>query len=121
MAIPSLSVSAFIAAKYSLQRTVAVGVESATGIPTRAPIWNFRTQQIPILRAFALVAVMKALAREATSNYADASLDPRVRAGIACCVKAFLVQHCESTLSALSERCGAQGLFLHNQIAAVQV
>ncbi len=123
MEIPSLSVSAYIAAKYSLQRTVAVGPESATGAPTRAPIWTFRTQQIPILRAFALVEVMKAFAREAISMYTDVDSlpDPRVRAGIACCVKAFLIQQGEANLSALLERCGAQGLFLHNQIASALV
>jgi len=32
-----------------------------------------------------------------------------------------LVQQVEGSLPALSERCGAQGLFLHNQIAAVQL
>lgn len=121
-AIPSLSISAYIAAEYSLQRTVAVGPESASGPQVRMAIWTFRTQQIPILRAYAQLAVMKAFAREAISLYTDSKppLDPRVRAGIACCAKAFLVQQVEGSLPALSERCGAQGLFLHNQIAAVQ-
>ncbi|KLO15450.1 acyl-CoA dehydrogenase NM domain-like protein [Schizopora paradoxa] len=121
--IPSLSVSAYIAAKYSLQRTVAVGPDSASGPPTRAPIWNFRTQQIPILRAFAQVEVMKAFANEAITSYTNTktSLDPRTRAGIACCVKAFLAQQGEGSLSALSERCGAQGLFNYNQIASTQL
>lgn len=123
--IPSLSVSAYITAKYSLQRTVAVGPESASGPPTRAPIWSFRTQQIPILRAFAQVEVMKAFASEAIDTYSnpESPLDPRVRAGIACCAKAFLVQQSEGSLHvlALSERCGAQGLFHHNQIISVQV
>ncbi len=121
MAIPSLSISAYIAAEYSLRRTVAVGPESDPQI--RMPIWTFRTQQIPILRAYAQLAAMKAFAREAISLYTDSKspLDPRVRAGIACCAKAFLVQQVEGSLPALSERCGAQGLFLHNQIAAVQV
>ncbi len=115
VAIPALSVSAYIAAKYSLGRTVT----SSSG--TSAPLWSLRTQQISILRAFAQVAVMKAFAREAICSYRNIKLDHRVRVGIATCVKAFFVQQSQESLVELSEGCGAQGLFFHDQITSVQV
>ncbi|KLO09037.1 acyl-CoA dehydrogenase NM domain-like protein [Schizopora paradoxa] len=95
-AISAVSLSAFIAAKYSMQRTVTMYSNSGEAIAT--PIWTFRTQQIPILTCFARHAVMKAFAKEAISLFVDPNLDPRAQFGIA------------------SERCGAQGLYLHNQI-----
>ncbi|KLO15455.1 acyl-CoA dehydrogenase NM domain-like protein [Schizopora paradoxa] len=114
VAIPALSVSAYIAAKYSLSRTIP----SPSGTSS---LWSLRTQQIPILRAFAQVAVMKAFAREAICLYKDYKLDHRVRAGIATCVKAFFVQQSQESLVELSEACGAQGLFFHDQITSVQL
>ncbi|KLO09038.1 acyl-CoA oxidase, partial [Schizopora paradoxa] len=118
-AIPALSVSVYIAAKHSMQRTVTM--YSETGKPIATPIWSFRTQQVPIITSFARLAVMKAFASEGVSMYMDPSHDAHARFGIACCVKAFMVQQFQDSLPALAERCGAQGLYLHNQIYSVHL
>ncbi|TDL26559.1 acyl-CoA dehydrogenase NM domain-like protein [Rickenella mellea] len=115
LAVPTVAVGTHIAARYSMRRTI-------TG-PTGQPfsIWNFRTQQLPIVRALAQVYVMKAHALEAIRMFKDTDIDVRTRMGIAASVKAAMIQHTQSSLFALSERCGAHGLFEHNQIIATQL
>ncbi|KLO15452.1 acyl-CoA dehydrogenase NM domain-like protein [Schizopora paradoxa] len=115
MSIPTLSVSTFIAAKYSLQRTVT------SNSSEQVPIWSFRTQQIPIIRAYALLAVMKSFAREVIAMYTRPGIDSTVKSALVCIVKAFLVQQSQDRMLEMAERCGAQGLFLHNQIASLQL
>jgi len=85
------------------------------------PIIRFRTQQLPILHAVAQTIVLDAYGKDAVRRFLQPNLDPRVRHGIAAALKAAMVQHCQSTLYALSERCGAQGLFEHNQIIQSQL
>ena len=85
------------------------------------PIIELRTQQSPILHALAQVFVLEAYAKEAVEHFTNRDLDVRVRHGIAASTKAVMVYHCQRSLFDLSERCGAQGLFGHNQIIAAQV
>ncbi|KAH9930206.1 acyl-CoA dehydrogenase NM domain-like protein [Fomitopsis serialis] len=110
MAIPLLSVNAYLAARYSLRRLVT----GAGGAPVS--IMSFRTQHGPILHALAQVAVMKAHAKAAIDLYTDSSIDPRVRDGIAAAAKASMTRHAWASLSNLSERIGAHGVFEHNNV-----
>ncbi|KLO06946.1 acyl-CoA dehydrogenase NM domain-like protein [Schizopora paradoxa] len=136
LALPALSISTFIAARYSLRRTVtAPGGE-------QVPIWSFRTQQLPILHALAQLAVMRAHAGEAVRMVSEGlrgerseqreigvdgkgkegdCRDPRVRHAVGACLKAAFMQHGQGSLLGLMERVGAQGLFEENQIIAIQL
>lgn len=115
LAVPSLAVSTYVAAKYSMRRTVTDAVGQAR------PLWSFRTQQFPILHALSQVYVMRAYATEAIRLFKDDALDIRVRMGIASALKAVMTTQSQASLVLLSERCGAQGLFEHNQIISIQV
>lgn len=114
LAIPMMQTYATIGAMYSLRRHVGP-------LENRIPIMHFRTQQIPILTTTAQVYVMEAFARWATKLFRDTSLDTRVRHGIAAVLKAVMVQHSQASAIAISDRCGAQGLFAHNQISSTFV
>lgn len=113
--VPVMKVYATIAALYSLRRTV-VGRQN---VPT--PIFSFRTQQLPIFTAIAQTMVLEAFQRWAVTIFTDDTLDPRVRHGIAICLKAVMVQHSQAANLALSERCGAQGLMDYNQFPIIFV
>ena len=113
--VPMLAGATQICAMYSQRRLVT---KPDGGM---MPIWNFRTQQLPILQALSQVYVMKAHMLEATKLFTDKALDVRVRMGIAATVKASMVQQCQASFFALSERCGAHGLFQHNQIITTLV
>ncbi|KZT69853.1 acyl-CoA dehydrogenase NM domain-like protein [Daedalea quercina L-15889] len=110
LAVPLLSVNTYVAARYSLRRRVT----GSDGTPV--PIMSFRTQHGPILHALAQVAVMKAHAKAATELYRDTSIDPRVRDGVAAAAKASMTRHAWSSLSNLTERLGAHGLFERNNV-----
>lgn len=81
----------------------------------------FRTQQIPLVTAIAQVHVLQAYAQWAIKLFRDTSLPMRVRHGLATVLKAVMVQHSQAAALAISERCGAQGLFAHNQITNLHV
>lgn len=114
-AIPFVAVSAYIAAKYSLRRTIG----DPKGIVT--PIWKFRTQQLPVLHALAQVYVMKAYSKEMSFLYKDTTLDYRSRMGVSTALKVVIMCSTLKTLSSLEDRCGAQGLYAHNQIITKEV
>lgn len=104
LSITALKASVYVAGRYSLRRTVT----GADGAPM--PIIAFRTQQLPIFHTLAQVFVLEAYARDASEQFVNPDLDPRVRHGIAATLKAVMLQHCQSSLYSLAERCGAQGL-----------
>ncbi|KAF9069416.1 acyl-CoA dehydrogenase NM domain-like protein [Rhodocollybia butyracea] len=83
----------------------------------RMPIMNFRTQQIPIVNGIAHAYVLRAFGEWARSEFCNQDLDPRIRHGIAACSKAISVQLSQGAAMAISERCGAQGLFGVNQMS----
>jgi hypothetical protein len=116
--IPILKRAAYIAAKYSLRRRVG---GSYDGRAAPKPILSFRTQQRPILFALAQVTVWEAYADWSTKLFTDKSIDYSIRHGIATTFKAVLTQGTQSSLFALSERCGAQGLFEYNHIIENQL
>lgn len=113
--IPYLAVSAHIAATYSLRRKIGDPRGPLT------PIWQFRTQQLPVLHALAQVYVMKAFARETALRYNDKTLDWRTRMGLATTLKVMMVMTTSRMLASLEDRCGAQGIYAHNQIITKEV
>ncbi|OQD99089.1 hypothetical protein PENSOL_c007G03857 [Penicillium solitum] len=113
-AIPGLRCATFIVGKYSLRRTV-VGPE---GSPK--PIISFRTQQLPILHALAETAVMEPFANWITTKFSDTSLDFSVRHGLAVIFKGAVLQYTQKSFANLLERCGAQGVFMHNQLVEME-
>ncbi|KAH8093147.1 hypothetical protein BXZ70DRAFT_950310 [Cristinia sonorae] len=115
LSITALKASVYVAGRYSIRRTVT----GADGAPM--PIIAFRTQQLPIFHTLAQVFVLEAYAKSAAEQFISPNIDPRVRHGIAATLKAVMLQHCQSSLYSLAERCGAQGLFEHNQIIESQL
>lgn len=115
LGVPALQVSSYIAARYSLRRTVA----DADG--GRKPIMSFRTQRVPILTALAQSFVMKALHESAIPLYLDQTTDIRARNAIASIVKVVMIQHGQAANLGLGDRCGAQGLFEVNQLTGMFV
>ena len=112
LTVPTVAVSAYIAAKYSLRRHVA-GPDGR-----RIPIWSFRTQQLPILHALAEVFITEAYFKEVIRLFREGDIDVRVKMGLAACAKAAVVHRSQSSFFVLAERCGAHGLFEYSQIIA---
>ncbi|KAI0633863.1 acyl-CoA dehydrogenase NM domain-like protein [Trametes polyzona] len=112
LALPMMQCYTTIGALYSLRRKI--------GSPTnQVPILTFRTQHGPILTVAANAYVMQALQRWAIAQFCDQSQDMRVRHGIGAIFKAVMVQHSQKGALEVSERCGAQGLFAHNQMTCL--
>ncbi|TFY78617.1 hypothetical protein EWM64_g5393 [Hericium alpestre] len=111
MTVPSLEISSYIAARYSQRRTVAGGV----------PIISFRTQHAPILSALAQGFVVREFWKMCARVFSEAELDPRLLHAYATIFKVTTTQLVQAANLALSERCGAQGLFAHNQITLEHV
>ncbi|KAL0945547.1 hypothetical protein HGRIS_014708 [Hohenbuehelia grisea] len=111
-AIPILQMSAYIAGRYSQRRRVHNGGKLV-------PIISFKTQNAPILTALAQAAVLKAFFQTAIDIFTADAEDPRVKHGIAVIFKVTAIQHGQAANLELSERCGAQGLFHHNQLSAL--
>ena len=113
--IPALKCVTYILGKYSLRRTVGVANKE------QVPIFSFRTQQAPILHALAQLAVMEPFAEQIIAWYKDPSFRPEVRNGFVVILKAVFIQMAQQSIPQLVERCGAQGLFEHNQICDADV
>ena len=113
--IPALKCVTYILGKYSLRRTVSVANNE------QVPIFSFRTQQAPILHALAQLAVMEPFAKQIIAWYKDPSFRPEVRNGFVVILKAIFIQMAQRSIPQLVERCGAQGLFEHNQICDADV
>jgi acyl-CoA oxidase len=114
-AVSAMLLSVTIGAHYSLRRTVLGSSE------TPFPIINFRTQQIPIFTALAQGHVLRAFDTWAVRAFMESEADLRVRHGIAACFKVAVVQLCQAANLSVSDRCGVQGLFEHNQMSVLHV
>ncbi|KAK2051143.1 putative acyl-CoA oxidase [Colletotrichum caudatum] len=108
MGVSAIRVAGCIAAAYSRRRLV--------GDVKRLPIMQFSTQQRPILKALAHGEVLHAYARWSVGEFMNPRRNADVRRGIATVFKA-LVMRSSRLLSELTERCGWQGLYAHNQIS----
>ena len=115
-ALPILQCYATIGTLYSLRRCVG----PADHPEKRMPILSFRTQQVPILATTASVFVLQAFQQYTIKQFC-AARDSRVRAGIAGVFKSVMLQHSQQFALAVSERCGAQGLFAYNQFTSTHV
>ncbi|OKP12452.1 hypothetical protein PENSUB_1912 [Penicillium subrubescens] len=107
--IPYLKNLVYIVGKYNLRRTVT----GPGKIPI--PIINFRSQQIPILHAIAQIRVMEAFADYAITCFMN-STSTQGRQRLATILKASFIHNMEQCSASLPQRCGAQGMFKHNQI-----
>lgn len=114
LCIPSLQVTSYIAARYSLRRTIV----DASG--ASKSIISFQTQKQPILTAIAQSFVLCAMNKQAVAWFTNPKLDPRVQHAVATVHKAVVVQVAQTAIPALGDRCGAQGLFEANQFSALQ-
>ncbi|KAF6808256.1 hypothetical protein CSOJ01_07669 [Colletotrichum sojae] len=108
--IAAMKIAGSIAAIYSQRRRVGVGRDGKT-----MPILGFSPQQRPILKALAHAEVLHAYAQWTIQEFMNTSRDLDVRRGLAAAFKA-LVLRSAGVMTQLVERCGAQGLFAHNQI-----
>jgi acyl-CoA oxidase len=115
VSISMLLLCVTIGARYSLRRTVLGSSQ------TPIPIITFRTQQIPIFSALAQAHVLRAFDTWAVTQFMNTEADHRIRHGIAACFKVAAVQLCQAANLSISERCGAQGLFDHNQMSGLHV
>ncbi|KAJ5900219.1 uncharacterized protein N7473_004289 [Penicillium subrubescens] len=112
--IPYLKNLVYIVGKYNLRRTVT----GPGKIPI--PIINFRSQQIPILHAIAQIRVMEAFADYAITCFMN-STSTQGRQRLATILKASFIHNMEQCSASLPQRCGAQGMFKHNQICEYNV
>ena len=116
LALPFLQCYTTIGTLYSLRRVIG----PAPGHTKRLPILSFRTQQGRLLAAAANAYVIQALQKWTVAQFSAAD-DSRVRAALAAIFKSVAVQHSQQSALAISERCGAQGLFAYNQITNLYV
>lgn len=114
LTLPIMKCCATIGAMYSLRRHIG-------GPHNRLPIMHFRTQQIPVLTLTAQVYVMEAFIQWGTRFFSDTTIDYRVRHAVAGILKATIVGHANVGGTAISDRCGVQGLFAHNQLTTMHV
>lgn len=112
--IPMLRASSFIFGNYSARRTIT---DRKAG---KVPILFFRTQHLPLLRALAHLAVLEKMAQWTIERFRDPTTDPKVRHGLAVLSKAVFTQLGQEDIAEMIERCGAQGLFCHNQLVGFE-
>ncbi|TFK37276.1 hypothetical protein BDQ12DRAFT_685596 [Crucibulum laeve] len=114
--IPGLKVATYIAAEYSKRRKVS------TPQGKLVPIISFRTQQSPILHALAQTIVLESLYQELRIYFTDRNpKDQDLRNGLATIFKVITLAHWRKSTITLADRCGAQGLFEHNQIISMEM
>lgn len=63
---------------------------------------------------------MEPFANWVTTKFADTSLDFSIRHGFAVIFKAGVLQYTQKSFANLLERCGAQGVFMLNQLVEME-
>ncbi|KAJ3537256.1 hypothetical protein NMY22_g5662 [Coprinellus aureogranulatus] len=120
--ITGLKISCVIAGKYSQGRTVAGTSSHANehkGAQPPVPyvsIISFGTQHRPIVIATANAFVLQAFYWRAARFFSDSTHSHQQRHAIGTIFKMLAQRMVQADMLSLSERCGAQGLFAHNQI-----
>lgn len=112
--IPALKVTAYITAQYSKRRKIS------TPQGRMVPIISFRTQQAPILHALVQSIVLEAFFKELRHHFTNRATVV-LRNALSTIFKTIAIAHWRQSSMGLADRCGAQGLFAHNQIIALQV
>lgn len=64
---------------------------------------------------------MEKMAHWTIERFRSPTVDPRVRHGLGAITKGIFIQHGQHNMNHLIDRCGAQGLFVHNQLSGLQV
>ncbi|KAJ3572734.1 hypothetical protein NP233_g2896 [Leucocoprinus birnbaumii] len=113
LGVPALQVASYIAARYSMRRTIT----DSKGLIK--PIISFQTQKGPILTALAQSFVMKAFHEAAIRVFKEKNQDFNVQHAIATILKVVMMQHGQAANLGLGDRCGAQGLFEANQLSVM--
>ncbi|KAG9249965.1 uncharacterized protein F5Z01DRAFT_745808 [Emericellopsis atlantica] len=108
MGVSALKAGAYIVTTYSQRRYVCEG-------PSRSPILAFSTQHRPILRAWTYSIILELYARWTVSNFMSLAGEASTRHAMAVIFKVAAMK-APVMLDDLSERCGWQGLFKHNQL-----
>ncbi|KAJ3531123.1 hypothetical protein NMY22_g8285 [Coprinellus aureogranulatus] len=125
MVISRLKMSCYIAGKYSQRSTVAGpparGNDSeGPGRPrSRVPIITFSTQHRPILIATVNAFVLQAFYWHAARFFSDFSQPHHQSHAMGAIFKMLVQRLVQADLLSLSERCGAQGMFAHNQMSTL--
>ncbi|KAJ7497731.1 acyl-CoA dehydrogenase NM domain-like protein [Mycena latifolia] len=121
LAIPALRVSTYIVATYAKRRTVMDSMGNVV------PILSFRTTQVPILRALCQSAALEAMYKwmrphfSSTDNNALSSRVLEIRNGLATVFKTITLRHYRDSSISLTDRLGAQGLFIENQTVSLEM
>ncbi|KAL0256634.1 hypothetical protein SLS55_009029 [Diplodia seriata] len=113
--VPCLKLCTYIAAKYSQRRTV-----TAPDGHSQLPLLHYRTHQAPILHALAQSLVWAAAASHAAATFASPTAPAAVKSALAISFKTAIQAQAQASLTTLSARCGAQGLYEHNQLVSCQ-
>ncbi|KAK7441230.1 hypothetical protein VKT23_016709 [Stygiomarasmius scandens] len=112
LAIPSIQIAVYTAAKYSHRRKVQAAA------PEPFPIFSLKTQQRPILYGFVDSIVFKALLEHVIPKFHDSrNSEDLLRAYAAIC-KVLFYKHHQDTLDTLIGRMGAQGVFRYNGLTS---
>lgn len=83
---------------------------------------SFRTQQLPILHSLAQGFVLEAFYNSATTWFSDTPHeDWKTRSAVSTILKAVMIGHWRRTGVNVIDRCGAQGMFDHNQMLPMEV
>lgn len=114
--LPTLRITAYIAGKYSLRRTVT---DASTGLPR--PIISFSTQYIPVMNAIADSFVSVAFVWSAHAAFTDPKHGPGMKHFIAAVSKVAVFERALRNASTIGDRCGAQGLLQANQFNPILV
>jgi acyl-CoA oxidase len=110
LCLPVLRMASYIAGKYSLRRKVT---DASTGLPR--PVISFSTQYIPVMTAIADTFISIAFVRSAHAALRDPELGGTMKHFLAAVSKVTVFSHTLKDTTALSDRCGAQGLLQANQ------
>ncbi|KAB8273365.1 hypothetical protein BDV30DRAFT_238788 [Aspergillus minisclerotigenes] len=113
--IPLMKRAVSVAGKYSLRRQIT----RQNSKPV--PIISLRTQQLPILHALAQIAVFEPFAQDSIQQFKRSNDILVIQQVISFTFKAVRCQASQPMFHALSERCGAQGLWEYNQIIGSQL
>ncbi|KAJ7578571.1 hypothetical protein C8J56DRAFT_898093 [Mycena floridula] len=119
--IQGLRQSAYIVTQYAKRRQVT------TSQGTVVPILSFRTTHAPILRALAQAAVLERLCKEIRpffvisdgNYYVPGAME--TRNGVSAAYKTVSIIHWRATILDLTNRLGARGLYLENQLIAFEI
>ncbi len=119
--IPGLRLSAYIAAAYSKRRLVT------NTLGEIVPIISFRTTQTPIVRALAQAIALEALFKEIRVYFSGQpgsvhQLETlQMRNAFAAVFKTTSIYHFRASNLELTDRLGAQGVYIENQLIGLEV